>query len=120
MTPAGSDRDTDAGVDHSIAQTEGTTSLSADAPTTSLCSEGWTCESTDSAGIVYDGSNGWQVTDSYSCGSGECGGYGVDHSIAQTEGTTVLRASDFEVADSTGRLGGPVDIGKQDGKCSAS
>jgi hypothetical protein len=94
--------------------------LSADAPTTSLCSEGWTCESTDSAGNVYDGSNGWQVTDSYSCGSGECGGYGVDHSIAQTEGTTVLRASDFEVADSTGRLGGPVDIGKQHGKCSAS
>jgi len=86
--------------------------LSADAPTTSLCSEGWTCESTDSAGNVYDGSNGWQVVDSYSCGSGECGGYGVDHSIAQTEGTTSLRVSDFEVPDSTDRLGGPLDVGQ--------
>jgi len=79
--------------------------------TTGLCSEGWTCESTDSAGNVYDGSNGWQVTDTYSCGSGECGGYGVDHSITQTDGTTSLRVSDFEVADSTGRLGGAVDVG---------
>jgi hypothetical protein len=36
----------------------------------------------------------------------------VDHSIAQTEGTTSLRVSDFEVPDSTGRLGGPLDVGQ--------
>jgi hypothetical protein len=49
--------------------------------------------------------------DSYSCGSGNCGGYGVTHSIAQTEGTTALRVSDFAVPDSSGRLGGDVDVG---------
>jgi len=59
-------------------------------PTQLGCSEGWTCESTDSAGNVYDGNSGWTVVDSYSCGSGECGGYGVDHSIVQTDGNMQL------------------------------
>mmetsp|Transcript_11347 Transcript_11347/g.17844 ORF Transcript_11347/g.17844 Transcript_11347/m.17844 type:complete len:400 (+) Transcript_11347:3-1202(+) len=31
--------------------------------------------SVDSAGNVYDGTNGYTVVDSYSCGSGECGGF---------------------------------------------
>ena len=81
------------------------------APTSGLACETWTCESTDSAGNVYDGNSGWSVVDSYSCGSGNCGGYGVDHSITQTDGTTALRVSDFTVPDSAGRLGGPVDVG---------
>lgn len=81
------------------------------APTSGLACETWTCESTDSAGNVYDGNSGWSVVDSYSCGSGNCGGYGVDHSITHTDGTTALRVSDFTVPDSAGRLGGPVDVG---------
>jgi hypothetical protein len=54
------------------------------------CSDGWHCSSTDGAGNSYDGNSGWQVVDSYSCRSGECGSYGVDHSIVATDGTTQL------------------------------
>ena len=76
------------------------------------CSDTWTsCNYTDSSGTVFDGNSGWTATDSYSCNSGACGSYGVDHSIAQTDGTTSLKASPFEVSDSSGRLGGPLDIG---------
>ena len=83
------------------------------APTSGLaCSETWTsCSSTGADGTEYDGNSGWFVVDSYSCKSGNCGGYGVTHSIAQTEGTTALRVSDFAVPDSSGRPGGDVDVG---------
>jgi len=40
---------------------------------------------------VRAGNSGWSVVDSYSCGSGECGGYGVDHSIVQVIRVRVIR-----------------------------
>ena len=72
----------------------------------------WDGTYTDSQGTVYDGS-GWWVTDSYSCNADDCGagGYGTASSAFEN-GTTSLKVSEFAVADSSGRLGGPIDVGQ--------
>ncbi|EKX39283.1 hypothetical protein GUITHDRAFT_165022 [Guillardia theta CCMP2712] len=55
------------------------------------CSEFTHCESTDAAGNVYDGSNGFTVTDSYSCGSGDCGGFSVSDVYGNTASSSAVQ-----------------------------
>mmetsp|Transcript_689 Transcript_689/g.1809 ORF Transcript_689/g.1809 Transcript_689/m.1809 type:complete len:321 (-) Transcript_689:142-1104(-) len=46
---------------------------------------------TDSAGNVYTGNNGFTVTDSYTCGSGDCGGFSVSDVYGNTASSSAVQ-----------------------------
>eukprot|EP00960_Hanusia_phi_P058818 763993-Hanusia_phi.AAC.1 len=55
------------------------------------CTEFQHCTSTDAAGNTYTGDNGYTVTDSYSCGSGSCGGFTVSDVYGSSSASSAVQ-----------------------------
>ena len=73
------------------------------------CSEFTHCESTDAAGNVYTGNNGFTVIDSYSCGSGECGGFSVSDVYGSTASSSAVQQL-HEVNAPQTQLAAPITV----------
>ena len=64
---------------------------------------------TDSAGHVYTGNNGFTVIDSYSCGSGECGGFSVSDVYGSTASSSAVQQL-HEVNAPQTQLAAPITV----------